>query len=237
MMRGAFAMNARRCTVRNINSGSAAGVTILAIVLALTLILSYAAASWGQSGTSGQGTGDSPTRSIIFLLIPLGLSGDYAPLTKKDIHAIVESDMERRDPDIDVIVADTKDPRTGGVDITSDIRMSDVRKLAQSYGANFVCWGTTKFTYAYKVAQQGIVIEYLCTAQGKADVKVYDSKAQDIVIDQPMLQFKNGSTRAIEDSQRFNELRRELLEGCVTDLSQNLRKEIRKQIESRDSSK
>jgi hypothetical protein len=215
-------------------AGKPVAVLALIFVLFLTLI---ATPLWAQGSPGDPAPAQSPPAKIVFLLLPLGLSGDFTPLTPKDVQKIINDDMEKRDPAIDVIIPDKGDSRLGGIDISGTIGMRDARKLAEAFGASFVCWGTMKFTYTSKVAQQGIVIEYLCTAQGYADVRVYDSGAQDIAVDQPMVQFKNGSTRAIEDSPRFNEVRRELLEGCVNDLSQNLRKAIRKRIESKDSTK
>ncbi len=178
-----------------------------------------------------------PADRVLVLQVPYILQGDYAPLTPGEIHKSVEGAIEGQFPRVDLVVPDKDDSRLQGIDITNVISMSDARKLAKSYNARYVSWGTLTFTVEAKTVTTGgssyqwsPLIETSLTAVAVADAKIYDAGDQEIVVDQRMIQTNNGRTRAMEGSGGYKEMVLSLLNKCVDDLSTDLVSAIKRDL-------
>jgi len=178
-----------------------------------------------------------PADRVLVLQVPYVLQGDFAPLTPGEIGKSLEGAIEGQFPRVDLVIPDKGDSRLQGIDITKVISMSDARKLAKSFGARYVSWGTVNFTVESKTVTTGgssyqwsPLIETSLTAEAVADAKIYDAGDQELVVEQRMIQTNNGRTRAMEGSGGYKEKVLSLLNKCVDDLSTNLVNAIKRDL-------
>ncbi len=71
---------------------------------------------------------------------------------------------------------------------------------------------------------------YQLTETAQADVKIQDTASGEILVDQPMVQINNMTTRAPIGTGPFVEDESSLAVKCVNDLAANLVKAIRDRI-------
>lgn len=172
-------------------------------------------------------------KKIVLLQIPSTLEGDYKPMSESEIYSIQETNLEKNLPNTDVVILDLNDPRIKGMDLTGDILMSDIRKLAEMFNASFVSWGKIKFTRESKTvyaAPGSFTTYYLLTVTCVTNVKVYDVNTNEIAIDQPMIQSNGQRTQAVIDSKEYTNIEKDLTRQCLSDLSSNLIASIKKRL-------
>jgi len=205
----------------------ASALTLFPILLLLSSIIFCWAGP--ASAIDSPAPADEDESKVIVLQIPLQLIGDYQPLAEKEVREIIESSVEEAFPNIDVVIADPNDDKTKGIALSGDMATSDVRKLAKAYGADFTVWGTLKFTSSQKseVIPYSPVIQTRISIEAVEDLKIYSTKDAQIIIDQPMIQANNETTRANEISETFRELEKTMVRKCVKDISVNMMKAIK----------
>ncbi|MHC9542392.1 MAG: hypothetical protein AB9903_23015 [Vulcanimicrobiota bacterium] len=198
--------------------------SILLLLLSMTFLSAGPASAFDSSAPA-----DDEESKLVVLQIPLQLIGDYLPITAKEVREIIESSVEDTFPNVDVVIADPNDEKTKGITLSGDMAASDVRKLAKAYGADFIIWGTLKFTNSQKseVIPYSPVIQTRLSIEAVENLKVYSAKDAQVIIDQPMIQANNETTRANEISETFKELEKTMVRKCVKDISVNMMKSIK----------
>ncbi|MDQ7821159.1 MAG: hypothetical protein RDV48_00055 [Candidatus Eremiobacteraeota bacterium] len=204
-----------------------------AVPFLVTAIMLFGAGicSWAGDDPAQSGIDPQKPSKIVLLTVPLVLSGDYDPLTESDIRALIEKHAESEASDLDVVLVKADDSRVKGIPMDGDLSRDEAKALADAYNAPLVLWGTYKFEQNLRTVQSGVVIQYILSVQGNARVGVYDRNADDVVVDQPMIQSNSERSRSMEGSGPFNTLKKKLIEQCVSDLTDNLLKSLQKSLQ------
>lgn len=205
------------------------GVAAIAFLLAVTILCGTSA--YGDTSSGGCSIAQDTGERKVLLILPMVIEGDFKPLKKEEMQPILEKDMEDAYPSLDVVFPGSDDERLKGITIGDTIPIRSLMKLADSYKASFIIWGSFKYKKTQKTIQVGAGdIRYLLIVEGLANIKVYDSKANDTIIDQTMVQSNNDTTRALEDTETFRDLEKRLATQCVSDLALNLLKSIKSRL-------
>ncbi|GEM_PF-1483539 len=208
----------------------AAGALMPVFLLLLLLLSAVFLFTRPVSGfDSSTPAADEESKTTV-LQIPLQLTGDYQPLSAKEVREIIESSVENAFPNVDVIVADPNDDRAKGFTFSGDMATGDARKLVKAYGADYMAWGTLEFTSSQKseVIPYSPVIQTRLTIEAVENLHIYSAKDAQVIIDQPMIQTNNETTRANEISETFRELEKTMVTRCVKDISVNMMKAIKR---------
>lgn len=205
------------------------GVAAIAFLLAVTILCGTSA--YGDTSSSGCSIAQDTVERKVLLILPMVIEGDFKPLKREEMQLTLEKDMEDAYPSLDVVFPRSDDERLNGITIGDTIPIRSLMKLADSYKASFIIWGNFKYKETQKTIQMGAGdIRYLLIVEGLANIKVYDSKANDTIIDQTMVQSNNDTTRALEDTETFRDLEKRLATQCVSDLALNLLKSIKSRL-------
>lgn len=172
-------------------------------------------------------------KKFVVLQLPLKIYGDYKPITDDLVQQNLEKCVEQNMPRVDVIVPQPDDSKLKGLKISGDPDLLDIPGLVKAYGADYLVMGRMKFTSSNKVAQAGPnspTYQNNITVEGRADIKIFDGKSGELIVDQKMIQSNNGNCRSVEGSKRYKKLEADLALDCVKDLAKNLVIALKKQV-------
>jgi hypothetical protein len=207
------------------------GAAAIAFACLFVFAISCGAPVFGDSRSDRSCLAQDTAERKVLLILPMILEGDFKPLKREEMQGILEKDMEAAYPSLDVVFPASDDERLKGITIAETMPIRTLMKLADSYKASFIIWGTFTYKETQKTIQVGAGdIRYLLIVEGLAQIKVYDSKANDTIIDQTMVQSNNDTTRALEDTETFRGVEERLARQCVSDLALNLLKSIKSRL-------
>ncbi len=174
------------------------------------------------------------------LLVPFEIRGSYQPVTKADLSAELQTQIEAHDPSIKVVVLDRW---------ATILSSNDAARLGKSEGADLVLYGNVKFNKDAKATSMtgaapegypggtGVPMDfsrrYMVTVAGMAHGTLVDSASGEVVADQPEMVFETEMTGGAKDGKIMQEVEDRLVKQCLHDVSRRLVEHLKAETEGK----
>jgi hypothetical protein len=152
------------------------------------------------------------------LILPLDISGNYAPIDEDQLTVSLKSRLSALAPGAQLQVARSAELSAFQVPAGSDHPPSQAQadQLARGYGSKTVAWVSLHFTPHFDTSNNTLALA------GAARIWAYSQEKRMVVLDQPLSLIRTGAVKDVQDEKLCRQLATQLTESCIEDLAVQL---------------